>query len=161
MSKKNNILEGTKSSERVVTVKLRDIMTTNVVSVDRNTTVEEAARIMRELNVGSVPVTENGRVIGIITDRDLVLRNVAAGRGPRDTTVGEIMSASVVSANPDMDVHTAADLMAKNQIRRLPVVEEDRLVGIVSIGDLAVRNVYENEAGSALSSISKPSRPAL
>ncbi|MBA1337120.1 MAG: CBS domain protein [Firmicutes bacterium] len=134
-------------------------MTREVRSVETTNSVEEAAKIMKELNVGSVPVTSGGRVVGIVTDRDLVLRNVANGRGPRDTRVEEVMTTTVVSATPDMDVHQAADVMAKNQIRRLPVTENDRLVGIVSIGDLAVRNIYENEAGEALSNISQPSRP--
>lgn len=142
-------------------MKIGDIMTTDVRTIDRNSTVEQAARMMKELNVGSIPVTENGNVIGIITDRDVVLRNVADGRTAADTRVEEVMSKTVVTATPDMDVHRAADLMAQNQIRRLPIVENNRMVGIVSIGDLAVRNIYENEAGEALSSISKPSRPSL
>jgi CBS domain-containing protein len=142
-------------------MKIGDIMTRDVRTIDRNSTVEQAARMMKELNVGSIPVTENGNVIGIITDRDVVLRNVADERTAADTRVEEVMSKTVVTATPDMDVHRAADLMAQNQIRRLPVVENNRMVGIVSIGDLAVRNIYENEAGEALSSISKPSRPSL
>jgi CBS domain-containing protein len=142
-------------------MKIGDIMTTDVRTIDRNSTVEQAARMMKELNVGSIPVTENGNVIGIITDRDVVLRNVADGRTAADTRVEEVMSKTVVTATPDMDVHRAADLMAQNQIRRLPIVENNRMVGIVSIGDLAVRNIYENEAGEALSSISKPSKPSL
>jgi CBS domain-containing protein len=142
-------------------MKIGDIMTRDVRTIDRNSTVEQAARMMKELNVGSIPVTENGNVIGIITDRDVVLRNVADERTAADTRVEEVMSKTVVTATPDMDVHRAADLMAQNQIRRLPVVENNRMVGIVSIGDLAVRNIYENEAGEALSSISKPSRPTL
>jgi CBS domain-containing protein len=116
---------------------------------------------MKKLNVGCIPVTENGRVVGIITDRDVVMRNVADGKTPENTRVDEVMSKSLITATPDMDVHRAADMMAQNQIRRLPVLEKDRMVGIVSIGDLAVRNIYENEAGEALSSISKPSRPSL
>ena len=142
-------------------MKIGDIMTRDVRTIVRNSTVEQAARMMKDLNVGSIPVTENENVIGIITDRDVVLRNVADGRTAADTRVEEVMSKTVVTATPDMDVHRAADLMAQKQIRRLPVVENNRMVGIVSIGDLAVRNIYENEAGEALSSISKPSRPSL
>jgi len=134
-------------------------MTRDVRSVEANASVEEAAKIMRELNVGSVPVTKDGKAVGIITDRDVVLRNVAEGKGPSNTLVEEIMSGSIICATTDMDVHKAADLMAQNQIRRLPVIENERLLGIVSIGDLAVEDIYENEAGSALSNISKPSRP--
>lgn len=142
-------------------MKLADIMTRDVRTVERTSTVEQAALMMKELNVGSIPVTENGNVVGIITDRDVVLRNVADGRTAADTRVEEVMSKTVITATPDMDVHRAADLMAQNQIRRLPVLENNRVVGIVSIGDLAVRNIYENEAGEALSSISKPSRPSI
>jgi CBS domain-containing protein len=136
-------------------------MTRDVRTIDASSTVEDAARMMKELNVGSLPVSENGSITGIITDRDVVLRNVAGGRTPTNTRVDEVMSKTVITATPDMDVHRAADLMAQNQIRRLPVLENNRMVGIVSIGDLAVRNIYENEAGEALSSISKPSRPSL
>ncbi|MDD2574044.1 MAG: CBS domain-containing protein [Bacillota bacterium] len=142
-------------------MKLADIMTRDVRTIDASSTVEDAARMMKELNVGSLPVSENGSITGIITDRDVVLRNVAGGRTPTNTRVDEVMSKTVITATPDMDVHRAADLMAQNQIRRLPVLENNRMVGIVSIGDLAVRNIYENEAGEALSSISKPSRPSL
>jgi CBS domain-containing protein len=140
-------------------LKLADIMTRDVRTIEKNSTVEQAARMMKELNVGSIPVTDNGNVIGIITDRDVVMRNVADGGTASNTRVEEIMSKTVVTASPDMDVHRAADLMARNQIRRLPVLEGNKVVGIVSIGDLAVRNIYENEAGEALSSISKPSKP--
>ncbi|NLO24894.1 MAG: CBS domain-containing protein [Clostridiales bacterium] len=136
-------------------------MTRDVRTIDASSSVEDAARMMKELNVGSLPVSENGNITGIITDRDVVLRNVADGKAPSDTRVDEVMSKTVVTATPDMDVHRAADLMAKNQIRRLPVVKNNRMVGIVSIGDLAVRNIYENEAGEALSSISKPSKPSV
>lgn len=136
-------------------------MTRDVRTIDASSTVEDAARMMKELNVGSLPVSQNGSITGIITDRDVVLRNVAGGRTPTNTRVDEVMSKTVITATPDMDVHRAADLMAQNQIRRLPVLENNRMVGIVSIGDLAVRNIYENEAGEALSSISKPSKPSL
>lgn len=95
-------------------------MTRDVRTIDRNSTVEQAARMMKDLNVGSIPVTENENVIGIITDRDVVLRNVADGRTAADTRVEEVMSKTVVTATPDMDVHRAADLMAQKQIRRLP-----------------------------------------
>jgi len=142
-------------------LKLSEIMTRDVQSIENTSTVQQAAQLMKKLNVGCIPVTENGRVVGIITDRDVVMRNVADGKTPENTRVDEVMSKSLITATPDMDVHRAADMMAQNQIRRLPVLEKDRMVGIVSIGDLAVRNIYENEAGEALSSISKPSRPSL
>lgn len=134
-------------------MKVKQIMTTDVSSVAPNDTVTKAASIMEQLNVGSVPVTDNKRIVGIVTDRDIVLRGVAKGKDA-NLKVSDVMSTDVKYAAPDMDVHTAADIMAENQVRRLPVVESDTLVGIVAIGDLAVENIFENEAGEALHNIS-------
>lgn len=140
-------------------MKLRDLMTQKVTSVNASANVQDAARIMRDLNVGSVPVVENNRLSGIVTDRDIVLRCVAEGKDLTQAQVKDVMSNSVVSASPDMDVHEAARLMSQHQVRRLPVVENGQLVGIVAIGDLATEQIFENEAGEALSNISKPSNP--
>jgi len=134
-------------------VKVKQIMTTDVSTVTPNDTVTKAASIMGQLNVGSVPVTDGSKVVGIITDRDIILRGVAKGETPNQK-VSEIMSSDVKYATPDMDVHAVADLMAENQVRRLPIIDKDKLVGIVAIGDLAVENIYENEAGEALHNIS-------
>lgn len=137
---------------------LRDVMTTNVVSVSPQQTVQEAARLMKEHNVGSLPVVENGQLKGIITDRDITVRATAQGKED-ETLVAEVMTSSTVEASPDMDVHQAAQLMAQHQIRRLPVVENNRLVGMVALGDLATREIYQDEAQEALSDISSPSEP--
>ncbi|MEB1807349.1 MAG: CBS domain-containing protein [Bacillaceae bacterium] len=137
---------------------LQSIMTTNVASVTPHDTVQKAATLMKELNVGSIPVVENGQVMGIITDRDITLRTTASGIGSQ-TPVSQCMTDHVVTANSMMDIHEAAQLMAQQQIRRLPVVENGQLVGMVAIGDLAVENIYQNEAGEALSSISNPAFP--
>lgn len=134
-------------------VKVKQIMTTDVSSVTPQDTVTKAASIMEQLDVGSVPVTDSNRVVGIVTDRDIVLRGVAKGKDANQK-VSDVMSKNVKCATPDMDVHKAADIMAENQIRRLPVVDSDSLVGIVAIGDLAVENIFENEAGEALHNIS-------
>jgi CBS domain-containing protein len=134
-------------------VKVKQIMTTDVSSVTPNDTITKAASIMEQLDVGSVPVTDNKRVVGIVTDRDIVLRGVAKGEDA-NKKISDVMSTNIKCATPDMDVHTAADIMAEHQIRRLPVVESDTLVGIVAIGDLAVENIFENEAGEALHNIS-------
>lgn len=143
-------------------MKVADIMTRDVRSIDSESTVEDAARMMKELNVGSLPVTENGYITGIITDRDVVLRNVADGRtDAANTRVATVMSKTVITATPDMDIHEAADLMAQNQVRRIPVMEDNEMVGILSIGDLAIRNIYEDEAGEALGSISEPHKPSF
>jgi len=116
---------------------------------------------MKELNVGVIPVCNNqDQPLGIITDRDIVLRGVVAGLD-NSANASDIMSKGVISVTPDTHVHEAARIMGENQVRRLPVVENGKMVGIVAIGDLAVRNIYENEAGEALSNISTPSRPMI
>lgn len=137
---------------------IRNLMSQNVISVAPNQSIQEAASLMSQHNVGSLPVVENGQLRGMITDRDITLRSTAQGLDG-NTTVSQCMSTDLVQGTPDMDVHDAAKLMAQGQIRRLPVVENQRLLGMVSLGDLATRQPYENEAGEALSNISTPSQP--
>ena len=139
---------------------LRDIMTTNVATVTLLDNAFEVAQKMKELNVGAIPVTEGQNVIGMITDRDLVLRGYAEKRSG-STGIDGLMTKDLVFGTPDMSVDDAARLMAEKQIRRLPVVENGQLVGIVAIGDLAVRNELADEAGEALSQISKPNHPTM
>lgn len=134
-------------------MKVKQIMTTDVSTVTPNDTITKAASIMNQLNVGSVPVIDGNRVVGIVTDRDITLRGVAKSGDPNQK-ISEVMTTDVKYATPDMDVHAVADLMAENQVRRLPVIDNDKLVGIVAIGDLAVENIFENEAGEALHNIS-------
>jgi len=134
-------------------VKVKQIMTTDVSTVTPSDTITKAASIMKQLNVGSVPVLDGNRVVGIVTDRDITLRGVAKSSDP-NLKISEVMTTDVKYATPDMDVHAVADLMAENQVRRLPVIDNDKLVGIVAIGDLAVENIFENEAGEALHNIS-------
>jgi CBS domain-containing protein len=136
---------------------LRNIMAQNVVSVSSEATIQEAAAMMSQHNVGSIPVVDGGQIRGIITDRDITLRSTSQGL-PATTPISQVMSANLVTGTPEMDIHEAADLMAKQQIRRLPVVENNQVVGMVALGDLATKNIYQNEAGAALSSISVPSR---
>lgn len=138
---------------------LRDLMSQNVVSVSPDQSLKEAASLMSQFNIGSLPVVENGKLCGVITDRDITLRSTAQG-GDGNTPVSQCMSTTdLVSGRSDMDPHEAAQLMAQRQIRRLPVVENDQVVGMVALGDLAAQNVYANEAGQALSGISVPSQP--
>lgn len=138
-------------------MQVKELMTTNVTKVNANSNISEIAQNMKNLNVGSIPVCDdNNNVVGIVTDRDIVLRNVANGN-QTNSTAQNVMSSHLVTVTPDTDVHEAANIMAKNQIRRLPVVENGKLVGMLSIGDLATKNIYVNEAGDALSSISTPS----
>ncbi|QUH20236.1 CBS domain-containing protein [Alkaliphilus sp. B6464] len=140
---------------------IRDVMTNKVYAALPDASITEVAKKMKELNVGSIPVCDNqDQPIGIITDRDIVLRGVVEGLD-NTSSVSDIMSKGIVSVTPDTHVHEAAKIMGENQIRRLPVIENGKIVGMVSIGDLAVRNIYENEAGEALSNISTPSRPMI
>ncbi|SHJ90757.1 CBS domain-containing protein [Tepidibacter formicigenes] len=140
-------------------MKVRDVMTKDVSYVTVNSNIAKAADIMRDLDVGIVPVCdENKTPVGVVTDRDIVLRSVTDTVNSNQH-VGSIMSRNVVSVTPDTDAHEAASLMASNQIRRLPVVENNKLVGMLSLGDLAVVNIHVNEAGEALSHISEPASP--
>ena len=134
-------------------LKIKEIMTTDVRSISANDSISEAVNIMKQLDIGAVPVLDNSLLVGIITDRDIVLRGIAAGKSMEES-VSTVMTKDITTVTPDMDVHKAADLMASKQIRRLPIVENGRLVGIVSIGDMAVEDIFENEAGEALHTIS-------
>ena len=133
---------------------IRDVMTRNPRTVSPNDTIQNAARIMRDEDTGAVPVVENGRPIGIVTDRDIVIRAVADGN-QLNRPVKDIVTGTVVSASPDMSTREANELMSEHQIRRLTVVENERLVGIVSIGDLAVKEGKDSRTGDTLQSISE------
>lgn len=117
---------------------IRDAMTTNPRGVESSTQVAEAAKLMKSENVGSLPVTEGDRLVGMVTDRDIVVRVVAEGKDVQSATVGEIASKDLVTVDPQQDLDEALRLMAQHQVRRLPVVEEDgRLVGILAQADIA------------------------
>lgn len=119
-------------------------------TVDARTTIEAAAQVMRENDIGDVLVTEDGVLRGILTDRDIVVRAVAAGRHPAATSTGEVCSAAIQTVGADDPTTQAAEIMRQHALRRLPVIEDSRLVGIVSIGDLAVAD----DPKSALADIS-------
>lgn len=137
-------------------MKLREIMTNPVIRIHPDESVAVAARTLAHYNIGILPVCgADGRVCGLVTDRDLVTRCIASGRSPASTTVREVMTAQIVSAGPDMDTSTAAGLMGREQIRRLPVMENGRLCGMVSLGDLAVKEETSYDAGDALTEISE------
>lgn len=137
---------------------LRDIMSANVYSVTPQDNVFEVAERMRQSNIGMMPVVDNGQLVGVVTDRDLVTRGIA-NKMPNSSSVTDIMSTNLVYGTPDMSVDEAAQLMAQAQVRRLPVVENNRIIGVVSIGDLAVRQPFQNEAGQALNQISETHNP--
>ena len=136
-------------------MKLREVMTHPVIRIHPDETVAVAARTLTHYNIGILPVCgSDGRLCGLVTDRDLVTRCLAAGRSPANTPVRDVMTAQVISARPDLDASMAASLMGREQIRRLPVVENGRLCGMVSLGDLAVKEESSMDAGDALSGIS-------
>lgn len=133
---------------------IRDVMTPNPTSVSPDDSIQSAARIMRDEDTGVVPVVENGRAVGVVTDRDIVVRAVAED-GQLSKSIRDIVTGNIVSATPDMSTREAAELMSEHQVRRLPVVENNHLVGIVSIGDLAVKEGRDSRVGDALQHISE------
>lgn len=143
----------------MIVLKVKDIMSKNVAYVNPATTVTEAAQLMQKHNVGSIPVMDQSGVVGIVTDRDIVVRNVAHGTNPQSTPVKDVMTSHVTTATPEMDVNEVSAIMSRHQVRRMPVVENNRLVGIVALGDLATDTRYDTEASEALTEISKPNRP--
>jgi len=136
-------------------------MTKSVVTVNPEATIKEVAELMQKHNVGAIPVVDQSGLKGIVTDRDLVVRNIASGKDPFSTPVKEIMTSQVTTVTPDEDVQSIAKIMASRQIRRVPVVENQQLIGMVSLGDIATtgRPELTMEASEALSEISKPSKP--
>jgi CBS domain-containing protein len=133
---------------------IRDVMTPNPRTVSPTDSIQNAARIMRDEDTGAVPVVENGRAIGLVTDRDIVVRAVADG-GQLDRPVRDIATTNIVAVTPDMSTREANELMREHQVRRLPVVEGDRLVGMVSLGDLAVKESKESRSGETLERVSE------
>ena len=133
---------------------IREVMTPNPRTVSPSDSIQNAACIMRDEDAGAVPVVDNGRAVGIVTDRDIVVRVVAEG-GQLSRPVRDIVTGTLVSVTPEMSTREAAELMSEHQIRRLPVVENDRLVGIVSIGDLAVKEGKDGRIGDTLQHISE------
>ena len=135
-------------------MEIKDIMTRSVVSIHPNENVEVAARTMTQYNIGILPVCANGKLCGVLTDRDIVTRCLAANRLPHTTQVRQVMTEQVTSVRPNMEIGVAAHLMGRLQVRRLPVVEDGKLCGMVSLGDMAVREETVIEAGDALADVS-------
>lgn len=137
--------------------KVEQAMTTNVRTVTPDASVVDAARIMRDEDTGSVPVVDDGRVAGIVTDRDIVLRGVADGRDVTALDVREVCSSDPVTVEPGRDLDEALRLMAQHQVRRLPVVDGDRLVGVLAQADVA-RATDDRATGALVDDISQPGR---
>lgn len=134
---------------------VRDIMSDDIVSVTSEDTVEKAAQLMREHNIGSLPVCSNNKVVGIITDRDITLRGVADGGDTNHKKVGDLMTLQPAVGTPEMNANDAAKIMSEKQIRRLPVVVNNNLVGMVTLGDISLQPSLSDNAEEALKCISK------
>ena len=135
-------------------MEIKDVMTRSVVSIHPNESVEVAARTLTQYNIGALPVCANGKLCGILTDRDIVTRCLAANRKPDATRVRQVMTEQVTTADPNMQTGVAAYLMGRLQIRRLPVVENGILCGIFSLADLAIREETALDAGDVLADVS-------
>lgn len=137
-------------------MQVRDLMSQGVVSIDPDESAALAARLLSRHNVGALPVCgQDGRLRGIITDRDIVLRCVAAEEDPTKTPVRDIMTRGCAVVSPNDDAREATRMMASSQVRRLPVTEDGKVVGMVSLGDLATSHTYDMEASKALADISE------
>ena len=134
---------------------VRDAMTEDPRSIGASASVVEAARLMREEHIGSLPITDDQQLVGMITDRDIATRVVAEATDPKKTSVGDVYSRDLISVEPDEDLDEALQLMARHQVRRLPVVEEGKLVGIVAQADIALKE--NGKTGELVEAISKPS----
>jgi CBS domain-containing protein len=136
-------------------MKVREIMTTEVATAQPDSTLEEVASMMKAEDTGAIPVLDEDELVGIITDRDIVVRCIAEGRDATETNVEDILTEDLATIEPDADVEEAARLMSERQIRRLPVVEDGMLVGVVSLGDIAIKEVDEEPASEALEGVSR------
>jgi CBS domain-containing protein len=135
---------------------VRDAMTEDPRSIGKSVSVVEAARLMREQDIGSLPITDDEKLVGMITDRDITTRVVAEAADLKMTSVDDVYSRDLISIEPDIGLEEALQLMARHQVRRLPVVENGRLVGIVAQADIALSE-NEKKTGELVEAISKPS----
>jgi CBS domain-containing protein len=144
-----------------VTMQIKQAMTRGVEVVRPGDTLQQAARKMKSLDVGALPVCDGDRLVGMITDRDIIVRATAEGRDPRTTPAKEAMTPEVVYVFEDQDIEQAASVMKERQLRRLAVLDRNkRLVGILSLGDVAEETDDEELSGEVLERVSEPSRPA-
>lgn len=142
-------------------MKINDIMTKEVVKVNSDEPINKAAKMMKEHDIGAVPVCDNDKVIGIITDRDIVVRAIADEKNSQSTTVREVMTSNPVCLNSDEAVTEAERVMSERQIRRIIVKDNEEVKGIVSLGDLAVEKIPKEEIAETLKEISIPCTPSL
>lgn len=137
---------------------ITEVMTTDVESCTVKSSCSEIALKMKELEVGSIPICEDERLVGIVTDRDIVIKGIANNLSG-ETSISKLMTEDVIKGTTDMSVEQAAEIMSQHQIRRLPIVEGEKLVGMASLGDIAVHNESKKKAGKALEDISVPAEP--
>ena len=138
-----------------MTILVRHAMTESPQTIKPGSTAGDAAALMRELDVGVIPVCEDGKLLGLVTDRDLALRVLAERKDPTEVTVVEIMTRGPVTATPDMKLSEARDLMAEHKVRRLPVMKGEEVCGILSLGDVALADASERAVGDTLEEISE------
>jgi CBS domain-containing protein len=131
-------------------------MSKDIASLRSDDSIERAAQLMKQYNCGSIPVCTKDKLIGIVTDRDIAVRSVASGQDSSQQKIGDIMTESVVFGSPEMNVNDAAKLMSDRQIRRLPIVENNSLIGIVALGDISLEPTCQDSAEDALKNISLP-----
>lgn len=138
---------------------IQDIMTRDVQTISSQETIQRAAQLMDELNVGAIPVLDGDKLVGMITDRDITVRSVAVGQDPRSTKVTDVMSTDVRTCTPGQSIEDVLSQMGDVQIRRVPVVDEQsgKVIGIVSLGDVATSDAADVDL--ALDEISSPSEP--
>jgi len=134
---------------------VKDAMTADVKTAGPSQSLTDVARLMKQEDVGSVPVVDGERLIGVVTDRDIVVRGIADGSDPHAITAGDIASRDVVTVRPDDDLDAALRLMAQHQVRRLPVVDDGQLVGVVAQADVA-HEAKEKDVGHVVEEISRP-----
>ena len=140
-------------------MQIRDIMTRQVELVNPNTPLKEAARMMRDADIGFLPVGENDRLVGTLTDRDIAIRAVADGKDPNSAKVADAMTPEIAYAFEDQDSSEAAQIMSEKQIRRLPIMSRDkRLVGVLAIGDLATKTGDDDVVGQTVQDVSEPGK---
>ena len=140
-------------------MKVSDLMSNSVISVAPDTSAAAAAKLLAKHNIGSVPVVGgDGRIRGIVTDRDIVTRCIAYDNNPFDMPVSEIMTRGVLGVSPDADIREATKLMSSEQVRRLPVIDNGKIIGVISLGDMAQSNAYQLEISKALTEISMPEK---
>ncbi|MBJ6363287.1 CBS domain-containing protein [Paenibacillus sp. GCM10012307] len=133
---------------------VKEIMTTDCITATQHDNIYELAVMMKNNDIGFVPIVEGRKLLGVVTDRDLVVRGYAQ-KHSGSTSVTEVLTTDIETIAPSTSVDEAARIMARNQIRRLPVVENGELLGVVAIGDLAIREIFADNAGEALSHISE------